>query len=604
MKKSNAKNLVWLGLAAVLAACDSGGGSGSSPGAPGTNGGSSTGGTGVACSINQATANSTPAVMSAHLSTAQVSHIPASVRNMADQGKLAEEQTLPVTVALNLNNQADLEGKLAELYQPGNPNFHKFMTPDQFKARYAPTSDQINEVKSYLQAQGLQVVSVNENGNLIQAKGTAAALGTAFQTEIHQYRDQKGTQYFAPSAEPILPADLPIQAVHGLQNVTKWKSYAKPRAASNPGQASAPAHSGTGSDGGFAPADIRTAYQTPTSVTGAGQTLGLMELDGYNASDITAYEKAFGIPNVPLSNVLIDGSTGSAGGGEGEVTLDIELMTALAPGASGIIVYEGENSSSGILDVYSKIASDNKAQEISSSWGTSEYGNTSAFAQSENTVFEQMAAQGQSIFAAAGDDGADDNGSSLSVDDPAAQPYVVGVGGTTLTTGTGQAYTSETTWNDPSGSVSAGGGGVSAVWPIPSWQAGLATSANLGSSTMRNVPDVSLNADPNTGYAIYEAGGWGVWGGTSCAAPLWAAYTALVNQQRVANGMGELGFPNPALYAVGKSGSYGSDFHDIADGSTNGHYPAETGYDNATGWGSFIGQGLFNSLTAGSASGC
>jgi kumamolisin len=540
--------------------------------------------------------------MSASLASAKITHIPAAVRNMADQGKLTEEQQIPVTISLKINNQVDLEGKIAEMYQTGNPNFHKFMTPDQFKARYAPTSDQVNQVQSYLKAQGLSVVSVNDNGYMIQAKGTAAAMNTAFQTEIHQYKNSAGTPYFSPSSEPVLPSDLPIQAVHGLQNVTQWKSYAKSRDMNgNPVKSSVTGGTGTGNSGGYAPSDIRTAYQIPTSVTGAGQTLGLMELDGYTASDITAYENAFSLPSVPLSNVLIDGATGSPGGGQAEVTLDIELMTAIAPGASKIIVYEGENSSQGILDVYAKIAADNTAKEISSSWGTSEDSNTSAFAQSENTIFEQMAAQGQSMFAAAGDDGADDNGSSLSVDDPAAQPYVVGVGGTTMTTNSNQTIASETTWDESSSS--AGGGGISTVWPIPSYQSGLATSANEGSSTMRNVPDVSFNGDPNTGYAIYEAGGWGTWGGTSCAAPIWAAYMALVNQKRESNGLGLMGFPNPALYSVGKSGSYDANFHDITSG-TNGYYPAETGYDNATGWGSPIGQALFNNLTAGQASGC
>jgi kumamolisin len=372
--------------------------------------------------------------------------------------------------------------------------------------------------------------------------------------------------------------------VLGLQNmVHAQKHLVKGTAAKSNATASA-------SVSGVTPAIIRSAYNLPSSVTGSGQSLALMELDGYSASDITGYESQFSLPAVLLNNILVDGATGSAGGGADEVTLDIELMVAVAPGATQIMVYEGPNDDTGILDVYDKIASDNIAKEVSSSWGSTE--DTSSFGQSENTVFQQMSAQGQSIYAAAGDSGADDNGSSLSVGDPASQPYVVGVGGTTLTTSSNGAYTSETTWTD-------GGGGISSVWTIPSWQVGVASTSSKGSSTMRNVPDVSLNADPNTGYAIYLSGSWTEFGGTSCAAPLWAAFTALVNEQRVSNGMTDLGFPNPSLYAVGKGSDYNSDFHDIANGSTNGYYPAVTGFDDATGLGSFNGTNLFQDLTQG-----
>jgi kumamolisin len=213
-----------------------------------------------------------------------------------------------------------------------------------------------------------------------------------------------------------------------------------------------------------------------------------------------------------------------------------------------------------------------------------------------------MAAQGQTIFAAAGDNGAYDNGSTLSVDDPASQPYVVGAGGTTLrTSGAGGAWASETTWNAGSIDAGAGGGGVSQVWTIPSWQTGAITAASAASKTMRNVPDVAMNADPDTGYAIYYRG-WQVYGGTSCSGPIWAGFTALVNEQRAAAGKSAIGFLNPVIYAIGEGtySVYASNFHDIDDGSTNLHYKAVKGYDDATGWGSFQGATLLAKL-AGSA---
>ncbi len=274
------------------------------------------------------------------------------------------------------------------------------------------------------------------------------------------------------------------------------------------------------------------------------------------------------------------------------MTLDIELQIALAPGASGIIVYEGPNTGTGIVDTYDRIAKDNLAKQISTSWGASEGEIGSSIINSENSSFLQMAAQGQSIYAASGDEGAYADGGSNppSVQDPASQPYVVGVGGTSLSVNSGETYNSETTWND---SYGASGGGVSTVWSIPAWQQGISTAY---SSTMRNVPDVSLNADPNTGYSIYYQGSWSsIYGGTSCAAPLWAAFTARVNQQRAANGQQPLGFANPAIYNIATGARYGTDFHDVTAG-TNLYYAAGPGYDDATGWGSFNGANLLSDL--------
>jgi kumamolisin len=176
------------------------------------------------------------------------------------------------------------------------------------------------------------------------------------------------------------------------------------------------------------------------------------------------------------------------------------------------------------------------------------------------------------------------------------------VGGTSLQTVTpGGAWQSETTWNNGSATAGAGGGGISGSWPIPSYQSGVVSSQSLGSTTMRNVPDVSLNADPNEGYSIYLQGSWSVWGGTSAAAPLWAAFTALVNQERASTGRQPIGFLNLTVYKVAGGARYASDFHDIVDGSTNLYYPAVKGFDDATGWGTFIGSGLLADLTTASA---
>ena len=505
----------------------------------------------------------------------------------SDQGKSEETQEIAVSVSLALPNSADLEQEISAIYEPGNPKFHQFLSAEQFHDRFAPTTDQLNAVITHLQSQGLHSFSVDGNGMLVHAVGSVASMNNAFHTEIHDFKDAQGVAYRAPVYDVQVQDGLAIEGVHGLENKPRFHTHLKKSEAVKP-------HGATGQGGGFSPSDIRTAYNIPTTVDGSGQALGLFELDGYAATDIAAYETQYGLPSATLQNVLVDGATGTPGGGEAEVTLDIELMIAIAPKAAKIMVYEGPNDNQGSLDTYSKIASDNIAKSISSSWGSSESSEDSAFLQSENTIFMEMAAQGQTIFSAAGDSGADDNGSSLSIDDPSGQPYVTAVGGTSLTTNSAGARVTETTWEDSSG---GGGGGISTVWTIPSWQTSSVSSASKGSTTMRNIPDVALNADIATGYSIYTSGSWGVWGGTSCAAPLWAAFNALVNQQRASNGLSTSGFLNPLLYAVGKSNRYASDFYDIADGSTNGYYPAVTGLDDATGWGALNGVELLKDLS-------
>ena len=529
-----------------------------------------------------------PAVSHVVSSSQFVSHLPRALRQFQDAGSVNEDQNLSVTIELGLNNEADLDRMISEIYRPGSPTYHQFISPQEFKARYAPTAEQVNAVQAQLKAQGVSS-TLHENGYLLKAQGRVASLGSFFKTEIHNYLDSKGAAYFAPAFEPQVPTGSIIRAIHGLHNVTRWTTHAAKSSAS-------PLRAGTGPNGGLSPADIRSAYTVPTSVNGSGEALALFELDGYKASDITQYENTFGLSKPTLTNVLVSGVTGAAGSGADEVTLDIELMIAVAPGASKIIVYEGPNTGQGVLDTYARIANDNLARQVSTSWGAPEISNSASFLQTENTIFKQMASQGQTVYAAAGDSGAYDNGTSLGVDDPASQPYVIGVGGTKLFTTANGLYDHETTWNNGSPSSGAGGGGISAVWTQPTWQHGAITAASLGSTSMRNVPDVSLDSDPATGYAIYVGGQWHTFGGTSCAAPLWAAFTALVNQQRISAHLAPVGFLNPIFYQIGLSTSYDTDFTDIADNSTNLHYPAVRQYDNATGWGSFKGQGLFNDL--------
>jgi kumamolisin len=512
--------------------------------------------------------------------------------------------SVSLALVLPLRNQELLNDLLHRLYTPGDLMYGQYLTPNEFAQQFSPTQADYAAVIAFAQSQGFTVVSTHPNRTVVDVVGNAQTVERAFGVQLNQYQLDNGRTFRAPSNEPQIPAQLAgrLAAVVGLDTAAVWHTHNVRKAAApvGPVALAVPQQTGSGPGGGLTPNDIKTAYSLNNiNASGVGQSLALFELDGYNATDITAYESHFGLPNVPLQNVLVDGYSGAAGSGAGEVTLDIELQIAVAPSINKILVYEGPNSNAGVVDTYNRIATDNLAKSISTSWGLAENSSSASTRNSESQAFQQMAAQGQSIFAAAGDSGAYDDKSTVSVDDPASQPYMTGVGGTALTTsGAGGAWSSETTWNGGSISAGAGGGGISTVWAKPSYQ-----STFGASSTFRNVPDVSLDSDPNTGYAIYFNGAWNLYGGTSCAAPVWSAFVACVNQARVAAAKGTLGFANTPIYQIGAGSRYATDFHDIANNSTNLYYHATTGYDNATGWGTINGAGLFTDLVNGTSGG-
>ena len=520
-------------------------------------------------------------------------HVPrAAITRARLLGRVAPQESVSLALTLPLRDQAGLDTLLRRLYTPGDPMQGRFLTPAEFTERFGPTAQDYAAVADFARRSGLSVTSTHPNRLLLDVSGPAAAVERALGVHLQQYRSAQGRLFRAPDSEPLIPAALAgrLAGVAGLDTLAVRRPHLRP--------ALGPA-GGTGQGGGLSPADIRNAYGLSGSATGAGETIALYELDGYTAADIAVYQKTYGLPPLPVQNVLVDGAAGTPGSGADEPTLDIELALALTPGLSRILVYETPNGTdANILDGYNRIATDNFAKQISTSWGSPESQNSQALLQGENTIFQQMAAQGQSIFSATGDNGAYDDGVSLSVDDPGSQPYVTGVGGTSLTSGSGASYISETTWSDPTDTTggplgAGGGGGFSAQWPVPSYQTGLRTKP-----TTRSVPDVALNTDPQAGYSIYYQSGWHVYGGTSTGAPLWAGFTALVNSQRGQASRGPIGFLNPTFYQIGASAAYPGDFHDITTGD-NLYYPATVGYDNATGLGTFVGNALLNTLVSG-----
>ena len=531
-------------------------------------------------------------------------------------------RTQDITFVLPLRNPDELQQTLAHLYTPGDPLFGRYMTAAEFAGRFGPDQATIDQVARYAAAQGLNVVDVSPNGTMIHVRGSAAAVSHAVGVRLMHWTAASGASFVSADREPVLPAEIAgnVLTITGLDNIARQRPHSRMTAATSFGGGLSPLLTGTG-HGSLSPNDVRSIYGlTGTPYNGAGQTLAIVTLDTYKASDISTFTAAYGGSSVPIENVGVDNFNTATppGGGASETVLDIDMLLALAPAASRVLVYENANTTQGTLDVYNKIATDNRAKQISTSWGSSEQYNLDSVRQAESNVFAQMAAQGQSFFAASGDAGAYDNQStgsstaSLSVDDPASVPLVTGVGGTTLRDTAGIGYLSESAWFSPTDTSwgpygTGGGGGISHYWQIPPWQVGAFSAAvnPQGSATMRNVPDVSLFGDFNSGgYSIYfsdpaSGANWYSYNGTSAAAPLWASFTALVNQARAAKGLPSLGFANPALYSLAKDPTaYARDFHDIKDGTTNAYYHAVPGYDDATGLGSFIGASLIADLAA------
>ena len=519
-------------------------------------------------------------------------HVPAAVTGLRPVERLAATNRLHLAIGLPLRNKAALTQLLEQLYDPASRNYRQYVTPAQFAERFGPTEQDYRALIAFAQTNGLAVAATHPNRVLLDVQGTVPDIERVFHVTLQVYpHPTERRTFYAPDTEPSLDLAVPILGASGLNNYRRPRPNLrlKPLTAT----AAVTPHAGSGPGGAYRGSDFRAAYVPGVTLTGAGQTLGLLEFDGYFASDISTYLSQAGLASVPLQNVLVGGGSGSAGPDNSEVALDIEMAICMAPGLARILVYEaGPNSLTD--DVLNRMATDNLAKQLSSSWT---WLDSSAF---QDQIFQQFAAQGQSFFNASGDSDA----YTGAIDTPADNPYVTVVGGTTLTTtGAGGAWASETVWNDGAGMGS--GGGISTVYSLPTWQQDVSMAANRGSSARRNIPDVALVAD--NAYIVADNGRRYTVGGTSLAAPLWAAFTALVNQQAAANGLSTVGFINPALYALGKGASYAACFHDTTAGNNTSsssptRFYAVSGYDLCTGWGTPAGVDLIYAL-AGTAGG-
>ncbi len=571
-------------------------------------------------------------------------HVPDLVGKSTALGLLPTNQTLSCSITLPTRNPAGLADLLRGLNDPHDSRYGQYLTPDQFGAQFGPTQAQYNTLVSYLQSKGLTVTQTFPSRTYLSVSGTAGQLNSAFGIALKQFRDPTGRVFHSPDTEvkvPFLVGGL-ISAVTGLDDATppvpllhqiRRRALSKIKAlvpladegplVQNPGE------QGTGPQGGFAPADFRTVYGlNGTALDGTGQSIAIIEYGTqYNIKDALRYESQFNLGRQSITTILVDGGpTVYEADGPAETNLDIGSQLSMAPKASLRLYLEGNGSNT---DAIYAVATDNIAKQLSISYGFGAESRTATTPSANqialNTAYTQLAAQGISVYVSSGDSGSAPNGRT-SVDTSSSAPMVCAVGGTALTVqspGVNENYLAESTWNyNNTTTGGADGGGVSRQWPVPTYQVNAATfaSAVAGSNvsaTNRNLPDISADASPETGIAIYvsldpglSGAGWYVFGGTSESAPLWAGFTALVNQNRALAGLAPLGFPNNSLYplaytSIGLTRSYSSVFHDIADGSSNltlaggTNYAAVTGFDNSTGLGTMTGTPLIAALSGG-----
>jgi len=500
-------------------------------------------------------------------------------------GRLPAGQRLNLAITLRLRNQEELRGLLQDIYKPASAHYRQYLSVEEFTERFGPTAEDHERVLEFARSSGLAVTHTSANRLVVDVNGAVEDIERIFGVRMHVYRHPvEARTFYAPDVEPSVDASLPIQGVAGLSTLNlPHPASPRPVLSPNPQIQSG----GTAVNGGFTASDLRAAYIPGVTLTGAGQSVGLFEMNGYNITDIQTYFSSLGESlSVPILTVLVDGVSGTCGVScdDGEQALDIEMALALAPDLSAVIVYEGESPT----DILNQMATDSLAKQLSCSYVFT------PDPSDDEPIFLEFAAQGQSFFASSGDGGAysppDCVSNCWTSRFPADDPYVTAVGGTLLgTNGPGGAWLFETTW------ASSGGGINSYGYPIASYQAPLINVLNQGSSTLRNIPDVAAVASNVYAEANGSAGSSG---GTSASAPLWASFTALVNQQ--ASGA-PVGFLNPIIYPLAQTAGYGNDFHDITSGNNFDSYSpdlfsAVTGYDLATGLGSPNGQDLINAL--------
>jgi subtilase family serine protease len=532
-------------------------------------------------------------------------HVPAAVArfNLQPVAVLPAATPLHMAISLPFRNPDTLAKLVKDVQNPASPNYRHFLTPKQFDTQFGATEADYEAVLAWARAHNLAVTHTFPGHTLVNVDGAVADVEKALHLHerVYQHPTEART-FYAPDAEPTLDLQVPVLAVSGLDNFVKphakyhYDSEVRPRG---------------GSYGGgslFMGSDFVHAFAPNTTLNGSGQVVGLLEFDGYTPGDITAYETTAGLRNIPVQEVLLNSVTNDPDNGDAAPPLDVEMAISMAQNLSKVVFYYGSDFDTILTEMADPTQGEPIPSQLSSSWGNGTDGGT-------YNCFVRLVVQGQSYFYASGDSGAlpvdpnGPNGTYINGADPSdLVTYMTQVGGTNLSmNGLGVSYQSEAVWG-ATGSNTTGGpngssGGIQTTVTIPDYQQPVNMSAVGGSTTHRDVPDVAMPAD----YILVVVTGTngkqnysGV-AGTSCAAPLWAGFTALANQQATSEGKPTIGFANPAIYDIAQSPLYATCFHDITTGNNTwsgspSEYYAAKGYDLCTGWGSPNGLALINAL--------
>jgi kumamolisin len=499
-------------------------------------------------------------------------------------------------------SDAEINRALAAIEDPNSPNYHHYLTPEEYAKRFGPSAAALATVEWSLSAAGFHVTLPAAGGSLLGAVGTVAQAEAFFSVQLSDYRTASGETYYAPDAAPRLPDEWKGAALNvlGLNNrpalhpagILRMTQTTQANAQQPPPRL-------------LGPVELERAYNIAplhlAGLNGDGQSIALPEIDTFKQRDIDYYDRTYGITPYPIEVIKVNGGADKAQQ-VSETTLDIQVIHAIAPRAK-ILIYESPADFGSLANNFNRIVSDNRAKVVSVSLGGCEPAIWEApdlgrnYFVTLNNIFRQATAQGMTVFVASGDDGAytchrnDPNDNELSASLPATNPYITAVGGTALLVNDNGSYYSEAGWEGPLAG-SGSGGGLSVGYTRPDWQTGPGVS-NQYSDNGRQVPDVAASADPLTGYRIYDSTDssctgedcWVAIGGTSASTPLWASLITLANQRATSNGKPTLGFINPMLYKMGADSTLNVAFHDVTVGG-NLYYPSTAGWDYATGWGS------------------
>ena len=512
----------------------------------------------------------------------------AAPANAQPSAQLPLAQRLGLSIALPIRNQAELKTLIRQQQDPSSPQYGKFLTVQQFTERFGPTEADYAKVLAYARANGMTVTRTHANRLLVNVSAPVSAINKTFDVTMKQYKHPtENRTFFAPDVEPTVEGKMPILSIQGFSDFDRPHPMLK-RASSLDAHRDT---TGSGPGGDFLGSDMRAAYAPGVALDGTGQAVGLVELGPYNVSDVQTYFNSIKQPlNVPIYNVLLgvdgicSGTPATGGCDDGEEVIDMEQAISMAPNLSALIIYETNGPNTDAQTAFTQAAEDDVAKQISLSFGWS---GTPATEPGYEQVFQELLAQGQNVFVSSGDSGA----SVGTVGYPGNSPNIVAVGGTDLTTtGPGGTWVSESGWV-------GSGGGWNTQSPIPSYQISAINKTNQGSTSYRNIPDVSMEANTDNYFCANGSCTGGI-GGTSLSAPRWAGFLSLANEQ--SNGH-PIGFLNGTVYSLGQTSGYASTFHDITTGndfnsSSPDLFSAVTGYDLVTGWGTPNGQAMLNTL--------